>query len=80
VTRALRPARLFSLIIHSSLCDFIVVTRRCLPSGQDAARWASLLLIRKDCRLTGMNGWAALACCLLFLPVRSFFRLRCLET
>src|SRR6266851_980890 len=47
VTRALRPARLFSLIVHPSLCDFIVVTRRCLPSGQNAARWASLLLIRR---------------------------------
>jgi hypothetical protein len=56
------------------------MTRRCLPSGQDAAWWASLLLIRKDCRLTGMNGCAALVCCLLFLPVRSFFWLRCLET
>src|SRR6267142_3713940 len=47
VTRALRPARLFSLIVHSSLGDFIVATRRCLPSGQDAARWASPLLIKK---------------------------------
>src|ERR1700724_4364746 len=28
VTRALRPARVFPLIVHSSLCDFIVVTRR----------------------------------------------------
>src|SRR5467141_2599183 len=38
VTRALRPARLFSLIVCSSPCDFIVVTRRCLPSGEAAAR------------------------------------------
>src|SRR6266404_7647908 len=37
VTRALRPARLFSLIVYSSLCDFIVATRRCLPSGEAAA-------------------------------------------
>src|ERR1700675_2238177 len=77
VTRALRPARLFSLIAYSSLCGFIVVTRRCLPSGQAAAQWASLLLIRKDCRLTGMNGWAALV--LPALPPRAqLFRLRCL--
>src|SRR5947207_15509705 len=41
VTRALRPARLFSLIVHSSLGDFVVATRRCLPSGQDAARLGS---------------------------------------
>ena len=36
VTRALRPARLFSPIVNSSLSDFIVVTRRCLPGGAAA--------------------------------------------
>jgi hypothetical protein len=35
--------------------------------------------LRKNVRLTGMNGRTALVCCLFFLPVRSFFRLRCLE-
>ena len=56
--------------------------RAALGAIQDAEplRWTSLLLIRKACRLTGMNGRAALVCCLLFLLVRSFFRLRCLET
>jgi len=54
--------------------------RRRPPSGEAAARWASLLLIRKDDRLTEMNGWAARMCCLLFLPVRSLFGPQCLET
>src|ERR1700726_788300 len=38
VTRALRPARLFTLIVYSSLCDFRVVTCRCSPNGEAAAR------------------------------------------
>src|SRR5580698_10977985 len=69
VTRALRPARLFSLIVCSSLCDFHLVcfsaclsTRRCLPSGQavaEASRCCSPAW--KKCRLTGMDGWTAAA-------------------
>src|SRR5882762_3013970 len=56
VTRALRPARLFSLIAYSSLCDFIVVTRRCLPSGEPSGGEPVPHPLRKDFRLTGMNG------------------------
>jgi hypothetical protein len=68
----LRPARLFSLIVYSSPCDLIVVTRRRLRSGEAAAGGESVALrsLGKSFRLTGMNGAGVL------LPVRSFFRLR----
>src|SRR5260370_753357 len=75
LTRALRPAKLLSPTPRPALCDRLVVARRRLPSGQAAARWASLLLIRKGDRLTGTNGGAARMCCPLFLPVRSLFGL-----
>jgi len=35
----------FTQSLYSSLCDFIVVTRRCPPSDEPAARGASLLLV-----------------------------------
>jgi hypothetical protein len=60
-----------SLIVCSSLCDFIVVTRRRLWSGAAAAPGGEPVAARplsKNFRLIGINGWAALVCCLLFLP------------
>jgi hypothetical protein len=38
VTRALRPARLFSLIVYSSLCDFHYCDFRCCDAPLPAAR------------------------------------------